>query len=608
VGLVLSAIVVPLAVSGHDLVNRRALAGIVGPALKGTYLAGFAVSLLFWGLGFEAVRDGRRWVRVAALSLLAFTAAFGIGGQTAFRHLTNGYVNRDALMLALSMPGIILGFVGPHAGELATAFLIPALLVVALALGRARYFGPRTRHTREVALAAFAALPLAMFLPFHADWYQCLPPDMLWMHGSGGPLLSLVKLQDRPKTLPPGKHQALPEVLPIQADRPSIIVLFGESVRRDEVCSRKAEGCALSPALDAAAPDRIGYDRAFAISSCTELSSATIWSGLPITASPEAFATAPLLWDYAKARGYRTAYVASQNLLFGQLGFYLRSSRIDLLREACDRTAAPPLDLGTDDEISTKEALAFLEAGGPSLVFVHFSNTHNPYRTVKEIAPFPTAGVSAPERERNTYRNSLAHNDRVIGDFLRALRAGEQGRRAIVISLSDHGEAWGEHRSFKHTFDVFSEQIDVPLWIDAPPGSLPDELLARLRSEAPRRPTTNLDVAATVIDLLGALDEPAFRAHTAALGGVSLLRPLPVERDVLLWNCPPFRVCPLEAHGVVRFPRKLHYIGREAHHECYDIDADPREQSPLPLERCADLRAESERLFGPSLDVRAPGR
>jgi hypothetical protein len=67
-------------------------------------------------------------------------------------------------------------------------------------------------------------------------------------------------------------------------------------------------------------------------------------------------------------------------------------------------------------------------------------------------------------------------------------------------------------------------------------------------------------------------------------------------------------VCPLEAHGVVRFPRKLHYIGREAHHECYDIDADPREQSPLPLERCADLRAESERLFGPSLDVRAPGR
>ena len=82
--------------------------------------------------------------------------AFGIGGQTAFRHLTNGYVNRDALMLALSMPGIILGFVGPHARELAPAFIIPALLVVALALGRARHFGPRTRHAREVALAAFA--------------------------------------------------------------------------------------------------------------------------------------------------------------------------------------------------------------------------------------------------------------------------------------------------------------------------------------------------------------------------------------------------------------------------------------------------------------------
>ena len=44
--------------------------------------------------------------------------------------------------------------------------------------------------------------------------------------------------------------------------------------------------------------------------------------------------------------------------------------------------------------------------------------------------------------------------------------------RAIVIASSDHGEAWGEHGSYTHTFDLYAEQVDVPFWIDAPEGTL----------------------------------------------------------------------------------------------------------------------------------------
>ncbi|MFO0762010.1 MAG: sulfatase-like hydrolase/transferase [Byssovorax sp.] len=605
--LSLSALIVPLAVSGHDLLVRRDLLRVVEPALMATYVGGFLVSLLVWGLCIEAARHARWSVRATSLAVLAVTAAFGVGGQAAFRHYNNCYGTRDALLLALSAPEILLSWVRPHLAELLPFMLVPPLVVVGFALARARFFGTREEGARALSWAAFAMVPAAMFLPFRGDWYQCLPPDMLFLNAAGGPFLTLVKLQAPPKRLPPGRHEALPSA-PLTGDPPSIIVLFGESVRRDEVCAEKRAGCDKSPALDATAPDRIGYARAFSTSSCTELASATIWSGLPITASPDAFARAPLLFDYAKARGYRTAYISSQNLLFVGLGLYLRTSGIDVLREANDRTSAPPLDLGTPDEVTTKEALDFLAqgsaAGRPSLLFVHFSNTHNPYRQVPGHTPFSTAGLATMEQERALYRNSLAHNDAVIGDFLRELRRSPQGKRAIVVSLSDHGEAFWEHRAFKHTFDVYGEQIDVPLWIDAPKGSLPDEVIARMRRDAPARPTSNIDVTATVIDLLGALDEPAFAGAVRALGGTSLLRDLPPDRQVLLWNCPPLRPCPLPAHGIVAYPRKLHYIGREAHHECYDIAADPGEMSPLPMERCADLRAESDRIFGPSLDVR----
>jgi arylsulfatase A-like enzyme len=191
----------------------------------------------------------------------------------------------------------------------------------------------------------------------------------------------------------------------------------------------------------------------------------------------------------------------------------------------------------------------------------------------------------------------------VIGNFVTALRRGERGQRAVVISLSDHGEAWNEHHTVSHSFDVYAEQIDIPLWIDAPKGSLSPAAIDHLREGAAVRPVSTADVSATVIDLLGALDLPAFHPATAALAGASLLRDAPGPRDVLLWNCPPSRACAADAFGVIAWPLKLHYVGREFHYACHDLEADPQELSPLPKSRCATERALLDRLFASRPDV-----
>lgn len=602
--LLLSAIAIPLAWILVDAVLRRSLFGAVKPARVASYIAGAGLSLALWGLAMEAARHPRRMVRGAAVAFLAFLGAFGVGGQAFFRAFSRGYVNRDLVLLAASMPDIVLGYLRARPIVVLGCFALPAAIAGALAVLRARRLGPLSRWSWVAPLGAAVTAIFIMLGPLAAHADQCLPPDMLWIHGIGGPPLLALGILHRTRSPPPGRHEALPPTPTVGAVAPSIIVLFGESVRRDEVCSARDPACTRSPALDAAAPDRIGYARGFSISSCTELASIALWTGLPITASLEEIATAPLLWDYAKARGVRTAYLASQNLAFQNLGVFVRQSRIDLVREARDRDREAPIDLGTPDEVTTAEAISFLEQGpGPALVFVHFSNTHFPYREIAAHAPYPTSGVPEGVAKRNRYRNSVALNDAVIGDFLRALRATERGRRAIVLSLSDHGEAWDEHGASSHTFDLYAEEIDVPIWIDAPPGSLPEAAIDRLRREAPTRPVSTLDVSATVIDLLGSLDAPGFEARTSRLGGTSLLRDPPPDRAVILRNCSDARYCAPDAFGILAWPIKLHYVGREDRYACHDLSVDPEERSDLPRERCAPLMAITDTMFGRRTDV-----
>ncbi len=607
VALAVSALAFPLLVVTCDVIVRRTIFFHVKGSLVLTYLVGILLSFLFWSLGLEAARHPRRGVRVVALVFLAFTAFVGLGGQAFFRGITNGYGNRDAVLLSMGAHAELVSYVTGNALRAAEFVLPPVIAITLIGMLRFRRFGPRTNRPWLFAAAAAAVSLGAMFGHFRADWDQCLPPDVLWLHASGGPLLLAIGREKKPQTLPPGRHEEIPAQSPIDDDAPSIVVLLGESVRRDEVCLPGASDCSMSPHVEEAAPHRIGFSRATSVASCTELVSVSLWSGLPINADVETLARTPLLWDWAKARGYRTAHLSSQNLAFQNVGLYLRGARIDLLREGRDRDPSPNIDLGTPDELATEEALDFIEKGGPAFAVVHFSNTHLPYRQVPGFTPYPT-GAAAPsaDERHNAYRNSLRHNDAIIGDFLTKLRKGKRGRRTIVISLSDHGEAWNEHRAVTHSWDLYAEAIDIPLWIDAPPGTLPEAAIERLRREAPVRPVLTQDISATIVDLLGGLDHPEAKAQAARIAGTSLLREPPGPRMVPLWNCTTTRPCIYHSFGLFAWPLKLHYVGRDFRYVCSDIEADPTEKTEAPAPRCAALRAEMARLWpGEWIDVDA---
>jgi glucan phosphoethanolaminetransferase (alkaline phosphatase superfamily) len=585
---VASALVVPsacvavdLAVRGHDLPR----------ALWPTYAAGAASSLIVWSLAAEAARHPSRPVRAVALAFVGVTAACGLGLQATVRALTHAYLGRRALLLAVGMTSLTKSsYFARYAVAIAAVCAIPAALVVALTVARTRRVGLSAGALRAVPVVLAAALFGVMFAPFEAQGLQGLPPDILWLHGLGGPVLYAVGRASRPKALPVGHHEALPRSGALPGV--PVVLILAESLRRDVMCSARSPGCASSPRLDQAAPDRVGYARAFSTATCTELASTALWTGLAVTTPMDALARAPLVWDWAKAHGYRTAYLTSQNLLFQQSDQFLRGSAIDLLREARDEVVDAPIDDGSPDEAVTAHAIAFLEAPGPPpLLVVHHANTHFPYRQPRE-----RAAESDDALER--YRASVVRNDAMLADLVTRIRATDVGRRAVIVYTSDHGEAFGEHGGSYHSFDLYAEQLNVPLWIDAPAGALPPEALARLRREAGTRSVVVSDVAATVVDLLGGLDDPALRGHAAALAGTSLLREAPVDRDVLMWNCPPMRECAAEAFGVVRYPLKLQWVGHDHRYACHDEAADPEERVALPAERCAALFPVLDAAFG----------
>lgn len=172
----------------------------------------------------------------------------------------------------------------------------------------------------------------------------------------------------------------------------------------------------------------------------------------------------------------------------------------------------------------------------PFFAFALLDSPHQVYDFPPHAAPFEPyapeldyvemAGSSDPElvlRVKNRYRNAVHHADRVAKSILDALHAGPEGANTLVVVTGDHGEEFAEHGYWGHTSNFSPEQTRVPFLL-AGPGIPPGD---------ERRPTSHLDLAPTLLELLGA--DPALRADWCV--GVNLLEP-PAQRarTVAAWE------------------------------------------------------------------------
>jgi len=559
-------------------------------------------SILVWGalLLLASRRRGTlRWFAAAAFVALG---TLSLGTERYFYDQFETYLNADAALFGAAFPASLRGQLEADASGLFWALAVPLVCFALLAVIARRWLRP----ARPWALAASVAAPMllvgAALMPCPSRTVQAATPDMIWFHAMAR--LGSHLAQGKPAHVEPGVRRPpyIPTLSPSPSRRRNVLFVLTESVRFDAVCTLHEGDCKRSPFTDEVAPARIPILQMRSNSSTTAISFGVLFSGLGPTETRVSIHTAPLLFDFAHAAGYDTAYWTSQHLMFAHSEEFVRDLPVSRRCGGTDLDSQADIDMGADDRLLTervKRELPLLRE--PWFAVVHFSSTHFPYRVTEGDEPFqPASSSKSPDDNQelfNYYQNAVYAQDRTMADLLASLRGSPAGARTVVLYTSDHGEAFREHGQLGHTGAVLEEEVHVPTWIDAPLATLTASERASL-VRAGAELTWHLDVAPTILDLLGLLTAPELSRFRAKMMGTSLLRGERTQAVVPLTNCSELWGCAFRNWGLMQGPLKLEAREWDFDWHCWNVLADPREEHELGTKACHPLDQLANQLFG----------
>ncbi len=595
-----------LLVIATDLARRGSLIrGFDRPHLAGWLVSAFA-SLALWGLLLHAASRRRRG-GFGAVARLVFVVTFtlSVGLSAGFYGLFGLYLGQDAQLAMLSIPRVVTGAMPMTR----LAVVVPLVIAfgVALAFVRLarRFVRPRASLRRVAPALVAVALHAAFELPASYTRLQATTPDLIYLHGLGQGVREHLGL--RPGWEAVFVQRRSPEPVPRIEARPArprnVLLVLQESERFDVTCVAYDPDCPLATrASNAAMPGRIPLLEMRSNDSATAISLSTLASGVAPTASRGELLSAPLVWEYAKAGGLRTAYWTSQHLMFGNSRLYIEDLPLDSFFCASHLDWQAEIFAGADDAaLSDRAAREIQKLGEPFFAVAHYSNNHIPRRFDPANAPFQPSEEATPARptpeHANYYKNVVYLSDLGVGRLVDSIRRSPIGERTVVVYTSDHGESYREHgQGGDHSASLFDEEIHVPAWIDAPAGTLAPEEEASLRS-ARQTPVFHVDLAATLLDLIGVWDANQLASFRARMPGHPLTRPerttaaLPISNVSWVWEDSQ------PSWGIMQGKKKLFAMRLDPAYRCYDVERDPGELNDLGPEACGPLWDAARALY-----------
>ncbi|MBN2310217.1 MAG: sulfatase-like hydrolase/transferase [Candidatus Hydrogenedentes bacterium] len=190
------------------------------------------------------------------------------------------------------------------------------------------------------------------------------------------------------------------------------------------------------------------------------------------------------------------------------------------LDQYADGTSSEQFPIGDDRSIVENLNAVPAYAGTPTFFYLwlmsaHYVGVHLPeyerYTPAKSERPSYNFRHDSEEEHRallNRYDNGILQADDMIGQILEVLERKGYLDHAVVVILGDHGEAFGEHGGYLHSYFLYQENIGIPILI----LDSPDVAYANLEF------ASQVDVAPTILDRLGLPCPPAWE-------GRSLLEP-----------------------------------------------------------------------------------
>lgn len=138
----------------------------------------------------------------------------------------------------------------------------------------------------------------------------------------------------------------------------------------------------------------------------------------------------------------------------------------------------------------------------PFFVWVHYVEPHAPYRFHKDYGRRLGIPVGGDPSAIDRYDTEIAFVDDAIGEFLDGVNELTEGREALTLFASDHGESLGEHNYWGHGRHLYEPTLHVPMsitWRD------------RLKPTVIDAPASLLDFAPTIFGLLDLPIFPSFQ-------------------------------------------------------------------------------------------------
>jgi arylsulfatase A-like enzyme len=419
----------------------------------------------------------------------------------------------------------------------------------------------------------------------------------------------------------PGPAAALEPGAAQTGVRPSVVLIVIDTLRASAV-SAYGSVVGTTPVIDSLAAEGILYRHAYASSSWTLPSHATLLSGLRVDEHRAGMPGRAVLSksivtlaERLQAAGYETAGI-SENIMVSDVfnllqGFdHRRSSLYD----------AKKGNIPLDAVLEVRNWLKQRKGDRPFFLFVNLVDAHVPY-TIRDENPFvpPTATLSQvrtradqphrllcgglPGKEQleilwGLYLGDVAVADAKVGRILSAVGKKAGPGELLLIVTSDHGEYFGERKLLGHEFGLGEAVLHIPLVVHGLPKAQPAVV---------ERPVALLDVAPTVLEWAGVevpadfhgspLPESAAAEGAVSRGLVAAYsdRYLPTPED---WQgivepqskeharqfCGPSDRVFGSMATLVRYPLKFHWFEKYPP-ELYDLSWDPMERSDQAKKR-----------------------
>lgn len=202
------------------------------------------------------------------------------------------------------------------------------------------------------------------------------------------------------------------------------------------------------------------------------------------------------LAERMKAAGCTTVGFSANPYLSASFGF---ARGFDVFYEVFRKVDLKPQMAGrVDGALLVEAALDWLRAHREDRFFayLHFLEPHFPYTPPSAFRQRLGDREASPDSdEMLAYDANLAYFDHLAGQLLEEMDQLGLLDNSVVVFLSDHGEAFGEHGFYRHEKTVYQEMIRVPVAF-----RLPSSCRAPSRERAEMFPLT--DVMPTLLDLL----------------------------------------------------------------------------------------------------------